>query len=335
MKKVFCLLLCFLLTVSLVACGGENTASPTPGSGQKTALKIMGLKGPTGMGLSKLMADADAGKTENQYAFTLSSDPTQVAAAVIKGDADIAAVPTNLAATLYQKTKGKVKVIALNTLGVLYLLEQGDTVHSFADLKGKTVYATGEGSTPEYILNYLLTKNGLDPEKDVKIQWMGDHAELVSSLAANRVVLGVLPEPNVSAALSKNKNLRVALDLNEEWDKVTAAQGNSQKLTQGCLIVRNETLTEHPDAVAAFLREYKASTKFVNADAKTAAGLIASYEIVPAAAVAESAIPNCNICCITGQEMKESLSAFLEVLFRADPSSVGGALPDEGFYYLG
>ena len=341
MKRLFTLLLVVLLVGTLCACGNDTQTSSVSSAVSETSsesytpadLTVMGLKGPTGMGLSKLMADTDAKTAANNYTFKLTGDPTEVAAAVIKGEVDLAAVPTNLAATLYKKTEGKVQVIALNTLGVLYMLEDGNTINSVQDLAGKTVYATGEGSTPEYILNYILTANGLDPKKDLTIKWMGEHAELVSAMASGKTVLGMLPEPNVSTAMSNNSKLRIALNMTEEWKKATAAAGDSTVLTQGCLVVRKAVLEQNPTAIEKFLEEYKASVDYVNGDPAAASQIIAKYGIVPKAPLAQKAIPNCNICCITGEEMKTSLSAFLKVLYDADPTSVGGSLPDDAFYY--
>ena len=341
MKRLFTLLLAVLLMGTLVACTNDKqTASESSAISQISSegykavdLTVMGLKGPTGMGLSKLMDNAEAKTAANNYTFKLTGDPTEVAAAVVKGEVDLAAVPTNLASTLYKKTNGKIQVIALNTLGVLYMLEDGNTINSVADLAGKTVYATGEGSTPEYILNYILKANGLDPEKDLTIKWMGEHAELVSAMATGKTVLGMLPEPNVSTAMSNNAKLRIALNMTEEWKKATSAAGDPTVLTQGCLIVRKEVLDTNPAAIEKFLEEYKASVDYVNADPAAASQIIAKHGIVPKAPLAQKAIPNCNICCITGAEMKASLSAFLKVLYEADPTSVGGQLPNDAFYY--
>ncbi|MEL7602116.1 MAG: ABC transporter substrate-binding protein, partial [Bacillota bacterium] len=256
--------------------------------------------------------------------------PDEVSGKIVTGEADIAAAPINLAAALYNKTEGKVAIIAVNTLGVLYVLENGETVNSIADLSGKTLYATGQGATPEFVLNYLLEKNGVDGKVDV--QYMADHAELAALLAADEggVKIAMLPEPNVTAALLKNSSLRIALDLTEEWNKVS---GGAQ-LVQGCLIARKDVLENNPDAVNAFLEEYAAATAFVNEKPDDAAALIEKYGIMASAAAAKTAIPNCNIVCVTGEDMQADALAMLQVLFAADPKSVGGKLPGDDFYYL-
>lgn len=305
-----------------------QTEAPTETEGPAPELIRVGtLMGPTGMGMAKLMDDAANGSTEGPYEFTVASSPDQVASAVISGSLDIAAVPVNLASVLWQKTEGEVQVAAVNTLGVLYILENGDTVHSIADLAGKTLCATGQGATPEYVLNYLLTANGLDPAADLTVEYLSEHTELATKMSAGDVVLGMLPEPNVTAVLSGNPDVRIALDLTEEWDKVS-----DSALIQGCIIVSRAFAEQYPNAVETFLEEYRASVDFANENPAEASVMIEAAGIVPKAAVAQKALPNCNICLLTGEEMKTAVKQMLEVLFSADPKSVGGALPDEEFY---
>ena len=308
----------------------STTPAATEKPAQRAALKITALKGPTGMGFVQLMKEDEEGKTAVDYDITLSSAPDEISGKIITGEADIAAAPINLAAALYNKTQGDVAIIAVNTFGVLYILENGDQVKNVADLSGKTLYATGQGATPEFILNYLLEKNGIAGKVDIK--YMADHTELATLLAAGEggVSLAMLPEPNATASLLKNSALRVALDLTEEWNKVS---GGTQ-LVQGCLIARREVIQNNPDAVKAFLQEYAASTSFVNEKPEEAAALIEQYGIMASAAAAKAAIPNCNIVCVTGPDMQADALAMLQVLYNADPKSVGGKLPGEDFYYL-
>lgn len=351
MKKLTaCLLLFVLLLTCLAACSQdtEPVAEPTEAPTQATeapapteqteaipteapelpeSVRVATLMGPTGMGMAKLMDDAANGTTALSYDFTVASAPDQVASAVISGSADIAAVPVNLASVLWKKTEGNVQVAAVNTLGVLYVLENGDTIHSISDLAGKTLYATGQGATPEYVLNYLLAANGLDPAADLTVEYLSEHTELAAKMSAGEVVLGMLPEPNVTSVLLGNENVRVALDLTEEWDKVS-----DSALIQGCIIVNRAFAEEYPQAVETFLEEYRASVDFANENPAEASVLIEAAGIVPKAAVAQKALPNCNICLLTGEEMKTAVRQMLEVLYNADPKSVGGALPDEDFY---
>lgn len=352
MKKLFAVLLTIALIVTCFAACAKPETDPTEAeaSAQATAaaestqatpetvpteepepapesIRVGTLMGPTGMGMAKLMDDAANGSAEGNYEFTVASAPDQVASAVISGELDIAAVPVNLASVLWNKTGQNVQVAAVNTLGVLYVLENGDTVHGISDLAGKTLYATGQGATPEYILNYLLAANGMDPAADLTVEYLSEHTELAAKLSAGEVALGMLPEPNVTAALSGNPDLRIALNLTEEWDKVS-----DSALIQGCIIVNRDFAEQYPSAVDAFLAEYRASVDFVNADPAAASVMIESAGIVPKAAVAQKALPNCNICLITGEEMKTAVRQMLEVLYGADPKSVGGALPDEEFY---
>ncbi len=307
----------------------EVSQNETSESTEKVSINIAALKGPTGLGMLKLMSDSDAGETQNDYHFELLSDSNDMVGKITTGEADIAAVPTNMAALLYQKTQGKVQLAALNTLGVLYILTNGETVESIQDLKGKTVYATGQGAVPEYALDYILQQNGLEVGTDVTVEYKAEHAELASLLIAGDASIAMLPEPYVTQVLSKNPDISVALNLTEEWEK---AAGAESVLTMGCIVVRKEFAEEHKDALDAFLSEYEASISYTNSDPENASTLSEQYDIMPAA-VAAKAIPNCNIVYMDGSEMKEKVSAFFDVLFQANPQSIGGALPDDAFYY--
>lgn len=294
---------------------GAPTAEPTP---EPVTLKVAALKGPTGMGLAYVMRD-------HQDAFNVEifDAPDAVSAKFISGEIDIAAVPVNLAAVLSNKT-GEAKMVAVNTLGVLYIVENGDSIQSLADLAGKTLYATGQGSTPEYVLSYLLEKNGLTDS--VTVEYIGEHATLAAMAASGEAPLAMLPEPNVSTVLAKNETARVALDLTAEWNAVSDAP-----LVQGCYVVRSAVLEAHPEAVEAFIAACEESVAKVNAE-EGAAALIAELGIVPSEAVAKRAIPRCNIVCLTGAEMQAAASGTLEILFNANPKSVGGKLPDASLY---
>lgn len=306
----------------------EPVPSETAAPEARPAMRLATLKGPTGMGMVGLMQRNDAQETAVEYAFTIASTPDEISAKLITGEVDVAAAPINLASTLYNKTNGEVELIALNTLGVLYILENGDSIHSLGDLAGKTLYATGQGATPEYILNYLLAQAGIAGQ--VEVQYMNDHAELATMLAAEQVEIAMLPEPNVTAALMSNDSLRVALNLTEEWN----ALAGDTTLVQGAIVARREYIQQNPDAVAQFLQEYASSVAFVNSDIDTAAELIVQYEIMAAVPAAKRAIPNSNIVCMTGEEMKTNASAMLAMLFEANPQSIGGMLPEDAFYYM-
>lgn len=336
MKKLLSIVLslCMLASLCLLtSCGKQD--DPTVSTEETTVqeapideIRVLTLMGPTGMGMAKLIDDDNNQKAAYNYTFTVASAPDQISAEVIKGNFEIAAVPVNLASVLYNKTGGAVQVAGVNTLGVLYILENGNTIGSVADLKGKTIYATGQGANPEYTLRYILSKNNIDPDKDVTIEFLAEHAELASKMAAGEVAVGMLPEPNVTSAMVQNADLRIALDLTEEWGKVADAE-----LVQGCIIVNKTFAEEHPAAVKTFLEEYGASVKFVNENIDEASALIEAAGIVPKAAIAKRAIPNCNIVLVTGDEMKPMVSGMLKVLFEAAPASVGGQLPDDGLYY--
>lgn len=299
-------------------------------TGETPVIRVATLKGPTGMGMAKLMDDNANGTASNKYEFTVAGAPDEVTAAVISGELDIAAVPTNLASVLYKKTEGEVQIAALNTLGVLYMLENGNTINSVEDLRGKTIYATGQASTPEYVLNYILTKNGIDPAKDVTIVYLAEHSELATQMTSGDVVLGMLPVPNVTSVLMANSDVRIALNLTEEWNKCT---DNGSVLSMGCVIVNKAFAEANKDAVNAFLDEYKASVEYANNNNEDASVLMETYGIIPKAAVALKALPDANICFIDGEDMKNQILPFYQVLFDANPSSIGGSIPDDSFFY--
>ena len=302
----------------------ENSNSTAP---NKALVRVVALKGPTAMGLVKL---ADEGCNTLDIEFEMKAAPDEIAPMVAQGTADIFCVPANLASVLCNKTEGKVKAVAINTLGVLYICENGDTVKSVADLKGKTIYSAGKGSTPEYALNFILQSNGIDPANDVTIEWKSEHAECLEAMLKGENCVAMLPQPFVTTAQTKNDAVRVALDLTKEWDNL----GLDSSLITGVAIVRTDFAESNPKELNDFLKEYASSVDFVNSNIEEGAALIGKYDIVPEA-VAQKAIPNCNIVCITGNEMKEKLSGYLQVLMDNDPASVGGALPDDSFYYIG
>lgn len=345
MKKILSLLLAFSLALSLAACGGSASSAASGAAVSEAAssaaaseaaaplsttepLGIAGLKGPTTMGLVNLLSMEQAGTAAMDYDLQLYGAADEIVPLLIKGELDMAAIPANLAATLYQKTNGGIQAVAVNTLGVLYVVEQGDTVHTMADLKGRTILSTGKGTTPEYVLRYLLTANGLDPDKDVDIQYYSEATEVTAQMAAAQDAIAVLPQPYVTAAGLKDDTLRVALDLTAEWDKVADTQ-----LITGVTVVRKAYAEEHPDVVAAFLADYAQSVNAANTDLDGTAALCEEQGVVAKAAIAKKALPSCNIVCLTGEELKADAAGYLQVLYDADPAAVGGALPGEDFYW--
>lgn len=356
-RKLLALTLSLALTAGLAACStqapAEDTAPPestapaaetqTPAADEFLPYQTVHLgllSGPTGMGAAKMLADNDAtyaqveagtyeGGTLLRYEVTLGSDPANdIVPRLTNGELDIAAIPTNLAATLYNRTDGGIKLLALNTLGVLHILENGDTVNSLADLEGRTLYATGQGSNPEYVLNYLLEANGLDPAADVDIQWLASE-ELTARMASGDIDLCMLPVPAATTVMMQNSDVRDAIDLNDAWTE-SGAQGT---FTMGCLVARTEWLEDNSELVPGILEEYAASIDYVNSNPEEAAALIEQYGIVPKAAVAQAAIPQANMVCVTGEDMK-GIADYYQVLFDADPTSIGGAIPGEDFYYI-
>ena len=340
MKKSLAACLALVMCLTLAACGGKEGETPAE---ESVNVRVAALKGPTAIGMMKLMSDyapveealedkenvvtAGGGNT---YEFTLAASADEVSPKLMQGELDIACVPANLASVLYNRTDGGIVTLAVNTLGVLYIVENGETVQSMADLKGQTIVAAGKGSTPEYALRYLLTENGIDPDKDVTIDWKSEHSECVAALASGQAAIALLPQPFVTVAQTKIEGLRMALDLTAEWEKLDNGSG----LITGVIVARRDVVEANPGAVDSFLQNYAASVEWVNGNTAEAAALVGEYGIVDAA-VAEKALPYCNIVCLTGGEMKDKLSGYLQVLADAEPSSVGGALPGDDFYYGG
>lgn len=320
MRTILAMMLAAAMMLALVSASAEEQ--------EKVTVRLGGLKGPTSMGMVKLLEDQEKGETANKYEFTMAGSPNDLTPALLKGELDILAVPVNLGAVLYQKSEGQVQLAAVNTLGVLYIVEKGgETVQTLEDLKGKTLYATGKGSTPEYALAYLLAQKGMDINTDLTVDWKSEHTEVVAQMALEETAVALLPQPFVTVAAGQVENLRVALDLTKEWDSLD----NGSQLITGGLIVRKAFAEEHPEALAAFLEEYAASTAYTNEQPAEAAQLIEKYDIIKAA-VAEKAIPFCNIVCITGEEMQQIAEGYFRTLYDQNPAAVGGEMPDEAFY---
>lgn len=292
------------------------------------AVRVAALKGPTAMGMVEMMRDRS-----DDYAFTLAASADEITPLLVQGKLDIAAVPANLAAVLYNNTSGGVRVLAINTLGVLYIVERGDGIQSVADLKGKTLYTAGKGSTPEYALNSILRGNGLDPERDLTIEFKSEHAECLAALLNDPDAVAMLPQPFATVAQAKAEDMRVALDLTAEWDALQAGSEHPSAMITGVTVARTDFIQSNPDAVSAFLADYESSVRFTLDNPSEAANLIGEYDIFDAA-VAEKALPYCNITLIAGDEMQTALSGYLAELYSQDPASVGGALPDDAFYFL-
>ena len=323
MKKLTSLLLSAALMISLLACGAFAAKT-------KSGVRIAGLKGPTTMGLVNLLDMERSGKASQHYDLQLYGAADEIVPKLIKGELDMAAIPANLAATLYQKTNGGIQVDGREHAGRARMWwKTGDSIHSFADLKGRTILSTGKGTTPEYVLRYLLTKNGLDPDKDVKIEYYSEASEVTAQMAASKKdAIAVLPQPYVTAAQLKDSSLRVVLDLTKEWNKVCDTQ-----LITGVTVVRTEYAKENPDIVANFLRDYEKSIKAAQTDIAGTAALCEETGVVAKKAIAQKALPQCNIVYRVGDEMKADVNAYLKVLYDASPAAVGGKLPDANFYY--
>ena len=314
------------VTAESTAASAEETSQNTDG----TVVRVASLKGPTSLGLLFLMDKANKGETANTYDFRMATGADEILPLMVKGDLDIALIPANVASILYHKTQGGVEVIDINTLGVLYMVSGEDDLTDFTDLKGKTIYLTGKGTTPDYVLQYLLNANGMSVD-DVTLEYKSEATEVASVLAEDPTAIGLLPQPFVTAACMQNDALKVIFDLNEEWNKVQGVSGSS--MVTGVTVVRKEFLEENEEAVKAFMEEHKASAEAINADPATGAALAVEAQIVAKESIAQKAIPDCNITYMDKAEMKQALSGYLDVLFHQDSQSIGGGLPESDFYY--
>ena len=333
MKKILSLVLCLALVFCFAACGKADNSSSAPETAVTyTDTNVYVLSGPTGIGAASLKDKADKGETAVKYNISVVAQPDEVVAKISNGEADIAAIATNLAAKLYNKTNGGITILAVNTLGVLNVVTPNSVeITSLADLKGKKVYTTGQGSNPEYIINYLLEKNGIDRQKDITLEFKAEGTELLSVWATDPTAVIIAPQPVATSLTVQHQGSKIAVDLTKEWEKVSS----DSALMMGCVVVRNEFLKENKATVDKFLEEYKASIDTANNDIDSTAALCETYGIVAKAAIAKKAIPNCNLCFVKGEEMKTKLSGYLQVLFDADKTSVGGKLPADDFYYAG
>lgn len=326
-----------LALVSGCAATPSPTPTPSPATeeappAEPTTVRIASLRGPTTMGLVGLMADAEAGEATHDYQVSMYGTADEVVPLLVQGEVDAALIPANLAAVLHNRTLtddgAQIQVAAINTLGVLEIVETGDEISSIADLAGHTIYSTGKGTTPEFVLNHLLTANGLDPATDVTIEYRSEATEVAALLESRPDAVGVLPQPYVTVLKTQNPDVRTALSFTDEW----AAVNPDSALVTGVVVVRTEFAQENPGVLADFLADYRASTDFTNTEPAAAAELITEAGIVPAAPVAEAAIPSCNITYIDGEQMRTMLSGYLQVLFDADPAAVGGTMPGDDFY---
>lgn len=299
---------------------------------ERSVVNLGVLSGPTGIGAVKLLADNIMGLSANAYSYSIVTDNSELVARLSNGELDIATVASNVALNLYNKTQGDVRIIALGTLGVLHILESngGTSIQSVADLKGKTIYSAGQGANPEYILRYILTQNGLDPDKDVEIIF-ADASEITQKLLTGDAQVAMLPVPAASAAILRSEGkVRAAIDVTKAWEEV----GDGSQLIMTAVVARSEFIEEHPDLVNAFLKEYAASIDYVNNNLDDAAQLVYDFGITPNVAIAKDAIPQCHLVCITGKEMAPSISDYFSILYKLNPASIGGSLPDDGIYYV-
>lgn len=326
MRKVTAAALSFAMMGALLTGCGSGKAE------EKVTVKVGALKGATTLGLLPLEDKAANGEAGENYEFSMMTAADELLPMMIKGELDIALLPSNVASILYQKTNGGVTVIDINTLGVLYMVSGDSSVTGVEDLAGRTIYLTGKGTTPDYVLHYILSGNGMDADSDCTLEYKSEATEVAALLAENPDAIGLLPQPFVTAACAQNDALSVILDMNAEWEKLQGEDGS--RLVTGVTVVRNEFLQEHENAVATFMEEHQASAQSMNSDVENGAKLAAASGIIAKEPIALKAIPKCNITYIDGADMKQALSGYLEVLYEQNPESIGGALPGDDFYYV-
>lgn len=322
-KRITTILLVMTLGMAVIACGKEETPAN---------VRVGSLKGPTSIGLVELMERAEYGETANTYSFTMETAADTLLTMMVQKELDIALVPANVASVLYNKTEGQIAVVDINTLGVLYMIGSDESITDIKDLKGKTIYLTGKGTTPDYVLQYVLEENGLSKE-DVNLEYKSEATEVAAVLSTGEPAIGLLPQPFVTATMVKNENLNIIFDMNAEWNKIQGEDGSM--MVTGVTVVRKEFLEENEGAVKLFLQDHKQSAEYVNNDIEAAASLVVKLGIIEKEPVAKKAIPNCNITYIDSEEMKNALSGYLDVLYKKDAKAIGGNLPAEDFYYLG
>ena len=297
---------------------------------EPAAIRIAAMRGPTALGLLKLMYEEEQGNTFNNYSFELLGSPDEVPPLLVRGEIDVAAVPGNLAAVLYNRMEGEVQALAVVTLGVLHVVDLTGEIQSVSDLRGRTIFVSGQGATPEFALNYVLSQNGLTPGVDVFVEFRAEHTEIAALLETGQAEIALLPEPFVSTVLARIEGLELALDLTEEWNRVQPDYG----LIMSVVIARREFLENNAKAVAVFMEEYAASIEFMTTNITGGAELAVNFGLIPAQPIAESALPRTHIVFLTGEEMRQNLMGFYNVLYEAEPGSIGGELPEDDFFFL-
>ncbi len=314
-NRFFVLSVLFAVLIGVTSCGRKDLSE----------VRIGSLKGPTSIGLLELMKESEEDTSDGKYSFDIEGTADVLTAKMVSGELDIALLPANVASVLYNKTNGNVEVIDINTLGVLYMVSADSSVQSIEDLKGRTVVLSGMGTTPDMVLLYLLSKNGISDE--VTLDYRGEPSEVAAVLEGNENFVGLLPQPYVTSLIASDENMNIVLDMTKEWEKVT---GNS--LVTGVTVVRKEYYAEHKGEIENFLKEHEESVVAANNPDSDVAFLSEKYGIIGKEAIAKKAIPYCNVTYVAGPDMKEMLEIYLGVLYDYDPSSVGGNLPGEDFY---
>lgn len=326
-KRFFVLLLAAAMLFSFAACGETGVETPadetTTDYVREVKTKVAVPDGAMGLGLAKLAAD-------RSYAYEVEklSDPQEIVSLLTKGEADIAALPADLAAKLYKDTNGGIKILAVNTLGFICCLEKGSAVKSFDDLKGKTVYAAGQGTISENIINYVFTQKGLVPGEDITIEYKASDDELAALAAEGKADFCILPDPAATNVLAGNEEYRKIIDFNKSWN-----EDNETQLVQSVIVARADYISGNPDVISEFMVFSEVSANYLSANPEKSAQFLVDNGYFESTDVAYLAVPACNIVFIEGEEMKTAVKGMYEVLYAADPASIGGSVPDDGIFY--
>jgi NitT/TauT family transport system substrate-binding protein len=290
---------------------------------------VESLRGPTGLGIAKLAGDNPILPGDFDVEYRFSSAPDVTVSNVLSGEADIAALPTNVAARLYSAGV-PYRILAVNTLGVLYIVSTDPAIEDLGDLEGRELLVSGRGANPDIILRALLEGRGIDPDEDLAIRY-ANHTEAAQLLLSGREQSALLPEPFVTRVLQQSPGARIAVDIQEEWQRQLGA---GSTIGLGCIVVHNRLVEEEPAFVATFLEEYLASVEWVRSNPEQAGPIVEELGVGFTAEEAREAIPRANLVGLFGVEAYRAIDPYFRALYAFDPASLGGSLPGQDLFVM-
>lgn len=324
---VVTMLILSFLTLILNAEGAREGSEATAALAEPLQLTVAGLKGPSSIGMLRMIESEPVFGEDVETEYQIVDEPQLMIARIMSGEADIAAVPINLAAVLYNKG-APYRLGAVTGDGLLHIVSSREDIGSVEDLKGKRIYCIAQGSTPEFVLRYVLEKSGIDPDTEVELDFSFDHVAIAPQLIAGKVDLAVLPEPFVSIVASKNPAVQPVIDLQQVWAELSGT-GDTYPIT--ATLVRNSLYREHPEALKAFFAAYRESIDWANANPAEAGGLAGKYMEMPAPIIAK-AMPRLNLRYQSPREARSRVEELYQVFHGFAPASVGGTIPGDEFY---